>query len=582
LPSRAILAAIAAFVMFAAGRSASAASAPAALLPTPLPSAGLARIPDFAADIASAKEMQRRGRANEAIALLEADHKIEPTNRDVIVALAQTYSYNGDQGRAIALLDELLKAAPDDVDARVFLAQAYSFNHDYAAAEGQFHSILTAAPADEDAQVGLAQTYTFEGRFADAKALFSQVLARDPKNFDALVGLAGAEGFAGDYQRARLDYRVVLDVQPDNTDALMGLATVEFWLNNIPAAIALDNRVLSLDPADSDARDLRKQLTIKTAPQVIASTTTSHSNDGSTFDYRLAERYYMAPTTSVGIVQELYQITSPDPTVGGVQAHRFGFVATYTGTNQFGVDLRLVGSKFGGAPQVTDSVLALSGARGGMAYGLGLSTGGVDGSIAANGGQTNTDAHQSPLVRINTIFANAGFTRHGSLVNLTTQSAYYNDGNRFHEFTADVSHVFGIGAYNSITPNIGIRRGGFSNTYNDPLVAFAPGYYNYVWQRDSTVSVTATRQMTDRFSAGLTGTLGWRNTAVLNYGTDPPSTVASGSLPFQRLDPYIDYEGERFSVTAAYYNDHYGGNDNVGVASFAANTLDLTFTIRLP
>lgn len=575
-------------MLLAAGRTASAAdpSPSPSPLPTPLASVGSARVPDFAADIASAKELQRRGHGRDAIALLEADHKYDPSNRDITVALAQTYSYSGDQGRAIALLDTLLKATPDDIDARVFLAQAYSFNKDYAAAESQYHAILISAPADEDAQVGLAQTYTFEGRFADAKALFAQVLAHDAKNFDALVGLAGAEGFTGDYQRARSDYRVVLDVQPDNTDALIGLATVEYWLNNIPAAIALDDRVLVLDPADSDARDLRKQLTIKTAPQVIASGTTSHSSDGSTFDYKLTERYYMAPTTSVGLVEESYLITSPDPTVSSAQAQRFGFVATYTGLNQFGVDLRLVSSKFTGAPAVTDSVLALSSARGSLAFGLGYSTGGVDGSITANGGQSNT-GQQTPLVRIGTVFANAAFARQGSSVNVTTQSAYYNDGNRFREFTADVSHLFGIGAYNSITPDIGVRTGSFSNTYNDPNVAVAPGYYNYAWQRDLSVSATATRQMTDRFSVGVTGSLGWRNTAVLDYTTNPPATVPSGALPFARLDPYIDYEGDRFSVTAAYYNDHYGGRvisaiDGTAVQSFAANTLDVNFTIRLP
>ena len=601
LASRGIVVGLAALMLVVSTARVAAASSPAPAQPAPAQSATVSASPaqDFSADIAAAKDLWRKGRTREAIALLAADYKQDPTNRDVTVAYAQAYSYSGDQGRAISLLDKLLAATPDDVDARIVLAQAYSYNHDYASAETQYQKVLATAPNDSDAQVGLAQTYTFEGRFEDARKLYAAVLKRDPKNSDALVGLAGAEAFQGDYRKARTDYRTVLDAQPDNTDALVGLATVEYWLNNIPAAIALTNRALALDPADSDARDLRRQLNIKTSPQIISTVTTSNSTDGQTQDYRLSERFFAAPTTSFGLVQEVYRISDSS---ASVQTHKIGVVATYQQSSSLAVDLSILASKYGGVPGVTDTILNLSGANNGIGYGLGISTGGVDGSVVANGGRLSPD-QASALVRITSLFGNVSYTRRASTLTFAADGAAYNDGNRFHDYSIDASHQFGIGALMTITPDIKLRDAGFSNTYNTPAQALSPGYYNYSSQRDISLITTAQRQFSDRFSAGLIATLGSQTTKLPIYHCISPNTYTQcsvfytfetpGTLTFQRFEPFLDYEGDRFSLAGALYLDDFPGRTipsvfasqdqtAVTVLPYHATTVDVTFSIRLP
>jgi cytochrome c-type biogenesis protein CcmH/NrfG len=577
LPGRLPIIAVAVLLIFAAH--------PAAASAPPPPAAPAASPParDFAADIAAAKELQRRGRAKDALALLAADHKLDPTNRDVTVAYAQTSSYDGDQGVAIALLDQLLQASPDDVDARIVLAQAYAFNHDYASAESQYQIALKAAPDDSDAKVGLGETYTFEGRYADAKAMFADVLAKDPKNSDALVGRADAESFSGEYRQARGDYEAVLAVQPDDTDALVGLATVDYWLDDLPQAIALDNRALSLDPGDSDAQDLHRQLSIRTSPQIVSTLTTSHSTDGSTFDFRLAERFFTTPTTAFGVIQELYRISDSQ---SFVETRRYGLEATVQPTSRLGGTLSLLGSQYGGVRSVTDSVFNLFGSDDGMSYGAGYSVGGVDGSVAANGGQTRP-GFWSPLVRISTVFGNVGYTHRADSLNLTAQSADYNDGNRYHELTFDASRVLHVGSATTLTPDIGLRNASFSETYSNPAQGIAPGYYSFYGQRDVTLSATANRQLSDRFSIGFVSTVGERRTTVPVYlrtlngqPIPPPVFLTPGTLPFQRLEPFFDYEGDRFSVAGAFYDDHYAGG--IWVLPYDASTLDLTFSIRLP
>ena len=533
---------------------------------------------DFAADITTAKALQRQGRAKDALALLAADHKLDPSNRDITVAYAQTSSYAGDQGLAIALLDALLLASPDDVDARIVLAQAYAFNHDYASAESQYETALTAAPGDSDAQVGLGETYTFEGRYADAKAMFATVLAHDPKNSDALVGRADAESFSGEYRQARADYEAVLAVQPDDTDAIVGLATVDYWLDDLPQAIALDNRALSLDPGDSDAQDLHRQLSIRTSPQIVSTLTTSHSTDGSTFDFRLAERFFTTPTTAFGVIQELYRISDSQ---SFVETKRYGLEATVQPTSRFGATVSVLGSQYGGVRSVTDSVVNFFGADDGLSYGAGYSVGGVDGSVAANGGQTRP-GFWSPLVRISTVFGDIAYTRKANTFTVSEQTAAYNDGNHYHELTLDLSHVLRIGASTTLTPDVGLRDAGFTESYANPPQGVSPGYYNYYGQRDLSLSATANRQLTDRFAVGVVGALGERRTVVPVYfsGKPPPVFLSPGILPYQRFEPFFDYEGDRFSLAGAYYDDHYRGG--TWILPYDASTIDLTFSIRLP
>src|ERR1700730_13109329 len=99
LASRGIAVALAACALAFGARSAANADPPPSPPPpsaATVPAAMASTAPDFTADIASAKELTRKGRAREAIALLAADYKTDPTNRDVAIALAQTYSYSVD------------------------------------------------------------------------------------------------------------------------------------------------------------------------------------------------------------------------------------------------------------------------------------------------------------------------------------------------------------------------------------------------------------------------------------------------------------------------------------------------------
>lgn len=564
---------VAASLVFFAAHPVGASAQPVAPAPAASPPAR-----DFAADIATAKELARQGRSKDALALLAADHKLDPANRDVTVAYAQTSSYAGDQGLAIALLDQLLQATPGDVDARIVLAQAYAFNHDYASAESEYQTALKAAPGDSDAQVGLGETYTFEGRYGDAKAIFATVLAADPKNSDALVGRADAESFSGEYRQARADYEAVLAAQPDDTDALVGLATVDYWLDDLPQAIALDKRALALDPGDSDAQDLHRQLSIRTAPQIVSTLTTSHSTDGSTFDLRLAERFFTTPTTAFGVIQELYRISDSQ---SFVETRRYGLEATVQPTSRFGATFSVLGSQYSGVRSVTDSVFNLFGADDGLSYGAGYSVGGVDGSVAANGGQTRP-GFWSPLVRISTIFGDVAYTRTANTFTVGEQTAAYNDGNHYRELTLDFSRVVKLGASTTVTPDLTLRNAGFSETYSNPPQGAAPGYYNYYGQRDIGLSITASRQLSDRLALGVVGTQGEAHTVVPVYFRGPrfpPVFLTPGTLPYQRLEPFFDYEGDRFSLAGAYYDDHYTGGP--WVLPYDASTVDLTFSVRL-
>src|SRR5579864_4053240 len=110
-----------------------------------------------ATDIATARDLVRSGRLAEATILLEVALVRRPNDRELIIALSQTYTAAGQRGKAIALLLRFIAAQPDDSEARAILAGNYMANHDFPAAEEQYLDILRAHSEDNNARAGLAE-----------------------------------------------------------------------------------------------------------------------------------------------------------------------------------------------------------------------------------------------------------------------------------------------------------------------------------------------------------------------------------------------------------------------------------------
>jgi len=533
---------------------------------------------DLAADVTAAKSLMNAGRSTLAVALLVPDHQIDPSNRDVAVALAQAYSYTGDQGAAIALLDAVLAKDSTDGEARVLLGRAYAYNHDYADAESQFAAELKEYPDDSDAQVGLADTYTFQARYADAERLYRAVLAKDPKNSDALVGIAAVESYTNRLDAARADYNRVLSVQPSDVDALVGLATVAYWQGDLATAQAIANHAIALAPDNGDARDLLRQIDVRVAPLADLTSVTTVGSDGLQTDRQFIQRFYPNPSTYFGLFAARYEIGGSGTSTS---ANRLGIVAGFSPSSAASFDLRAYNSAFTGQPSTTDMSLDFSGTRLANDYSASVVVGGVDGSIQANGGVPVVNG-RSAVIRLTTLSLGADHRFGNTMAGFGVAHASYNDGNSYNELTLDVNRTVPLKFGATLIGDVNLRNAAFAQTWSfwtkNPkppynIINHSHGYFDYLSQRDLSFAVTLSQQFNDHLSGGMQATTGTEQTGSF-YGATGPTGVF-------RFEPYVSLNMSRTTFSVDETTVRYSGSKNGFVIPYTANTLQLNVAVRI-
>jgi tetratricopeptide (TPR) repeat protein len=100
----------------------------------------------------------------------------------------------------------------------------------------------------------LAQALRRRGQHDEALRVVLHGLARHPHHADGHDALARIYADLGDMDRAGLAWGKVLDIAPETPGALKGVAYVRFRQKDAPAAAALLERALALDPGDDEAR----------------------------------------------------------------------------------------------------------------------------------------------------------------------------------------------------------------------------------------------------------------------------------------------------------------------------------------
>ena len=533
---------------------------------------------DLAADVIAAKSLMNSGRSTLAVALLAPDHQIDPSNRDVAVALAQAYSYTGAQGAAIELLDAVLVKDPTDGEARVLLGRAYAYNHDYADAESQFAADLKEYPDDADAQVGLADTYTFQAKYRDAEKLYRAVLAKDPKNSDALVGLAAVESYTSRLDAARADYNKVLNTQPTDVDALVGLASVAYWQGDFSTAQAIASHAVALAPDNGDARDLLRQIDVRVAPLADLTSVTTTGSDGLQTLRQYIQRFYANPSTYFGLYAARYEIGGSGTST---TANRFGIVAGYSPSAAASFDLRADNSAFTGQSATTDLSLAFSGTRLANDYNASVVVGGVDGSIQANGGVPVVNG-RSAVIRLTTMSFGADHRFGNTMAGFGVAHASYNDGNTYNELTLDVNRTLPLKFGATLIGDVNLRNAAFAKTWsywtrnpNPPynIINHSHGYFDYLSQRELSYGVTLSQQFNDHLSGGVQATSGTEETGTFYGGAGPTSAF--------RFEPYIALDTTRATFSIDETTVRYSGSKNGLIVPYTANTLQLNVAVRI-
>ncbi len=527
-----------------------------------------------AAHMAAAKELLRQGKAALVITTLRGDHLRNPHDRNVSVLLAQAYIQAGDRGAAIGLLQGVLAVYPDDAGARLALATAYAFNRDYADAEIQYRGILVVHPNDVDARLGLGRTLAFLGNYEEAQAMYASVLERDRKDVDAWVGLGAVDMYSGNYVAAKADYGSALKVDTGNVDALVGLAMIALAADELAPAASLLHRALIRSPNDADALEAKHELDAKLAPLFSLVSFGAEYSDGRESDRSFVQRYWLTPSTQLGVREDRYTLDSRNISV---QASRLGLTGRYAAAPSADVELTLTRSQFARAKPSSDLDFSFSGRSGHSQYSVGYSAKGVDPRLAVNSGRI-APSTQTPDVRISGWSAEFRSMEPRTSVGLTAQSASYNDGNRFHEAIVFADRRFTVAGSSSLTLTARARSAGFKDSYtqvggNGYLLSH--GYYDYLAQRDLEASALFVRSIGPHLRASFSVAVGVRETEVAfqRYAQ------ARESAPFSTVGPFFEYQNGRLELSASGVFAHYAANTYAVPYNRQALRLDLGYRL---
>lgn len=226
----------------------------------------------------------------------------DPNDPDYHFNLALALYRNGDTAGAVLALKESVAKHPTDVEAKQFLDSISAEttaaaqlrtplprlkrNYDETSYKqlalevqnAMEQSLANADPKKHAAfHVERGLQLLGSGMIPDAEKEFREAVTRDPANADAHAGLAAVAEQNNDMNTARAEARTALQLKP-SASAYLVLARVELKANNYVAATQNADQALWLEPGNSTAMALKREIADKqTRPEPAASNATAGS-----------------------------------------------------------------------------------------------------------------------------------------------------------------------------------------------------------------------------------------------------------------------------------------------------------------
>jgi tetratricopeptide (TPR) repeat protein len=154
-----------------------------------------------------------------AAEMFELGRKVEPYENKWLVELARTYTQAGDTERRIRALKDLAVLDGDDFESRMQVARLLLDNGRAADAERYARQALEIDAADGQAHRLRGDALLAQKKLPDAIEAYEVALEIDDKLDDARIKLAEAFLQSGDKSRAQAEISKVLTRDPDNGDA---------------------------------------------------------------------------------------------------------------------------------------------------------------------------------------------------------------------------------------------------------------------------------------------------------------------------------------------------------------------------
>jgi len=185
-----------------------------------------------------AQAYEQLGRGGEYVEELKRTVKLDPTNVQARLKLANGYLYAYNQQKnqellaeAERLANEVIARDPKNPDGQILLANVIYFKGDAKQAEEKIKYAIGLDPQRVESYMGLARFYVQTGRNAEAESTYRQAISVNDRSSLAHVEYGKFLTQTGRSEQAEGEFRRATEVDPENRDVRWVLASY-YLVNN--------------------------------------------------------------------------------------------------------------------------------------------------------------------------------------------------------------------------------------------------------------------------------------------------------------------------------------------------------------
>lgn len=167
--------------------------------------------------------------------------------------LSQAYVRLGKLDEAMSQLEQLLEMVPENIDVVLQMVRIAYMQEDYEKMATLCNKAIEMDADNASAHMYLGQAMVGQGNSIGAIAMFTKAISLNEALGDAYLQRGRLLLAMNDLQSADADADFLLSLVPDNEDVLLLKARIEHAKGNMDEAINMYNKVIEVNPFNSDA-----------------------------------------------------------------------------------------------------------------------------------------------------------------------------------------------------------------------------------------------------------------------------------------------------------------------------------------
>ncbi|MBS0153308.1 MAG: tetratricopeptide repeat protein [Nitrospira sp.] len=215
----------------------------------------------------------KQGHTEDAESTLKQIVKLEPTILSHRLRLASFYDQQQQYEKAQAIMQETVQANPEDERRRVALAEYVSRRRGYESAEAVLQQAKKELPHAGKLWFALGHLYETKGKSEKAREVYHELQTKfsgKPEALEAQVKLAGMDWVAGKTEEAEQQVEAVLKENPRSMEALMLRGRIALQRGKGPDAVADFRSVVKDQPESTDSHVLLAKAHLMTGEPALA------------------------------------------------------------------------------------------------------------------------------------------------------------------------------------------------------------------------------------------------------------------------------------------------------------------------